>query len=84
MGNTELCKELLQKRKVVTLVQLVIFAHWVLKTTNSTHAQLITTVQQEQLSKHNALAVLTFQKWEQGQKLNANIFHKAMLLMVRN
>ena len=84
MGNTELCKEHLQKRKVVTLVQLVISAHLVLKTTNSTHAQLITTVQQEQLSKYNAQTVLIFQKWEQGQKLNVNIFHKAMLLMVRN
>ena len=80
----ELCKEHLLKRRDVTTVQLVISARWVLKTINSTHAQRITTVQQEQLSKLHARTVLIFRKWEQDQRLNANIFHKAMLWKVRN
>ena len=80
----ELCKERLLKRKDVTPVKLVISARRVLKTINSTHAQRITTAQQEQLSKLHARTVLIFRKWGQDQRLNVNIFHKAMLLKVRN
>ena len=81
LESTELCKELLLKRKDVTHARLVISAQQAHKTINSMHAQLITTVQSVRLHKLHAQLVLTSQEWEQDHKQNASTFHKVMLLM---